>query len=238
MISGHDISLGGVELTCSRFEDEEARTRQRRVRASLQTVETWRRPIRDIRPRTRVRMQDRSGHWSHWSDPILFIATTATASELTKSFRISEIHYDSTDLSQAEVRAGFSHADDFEFIELVNRSEKTLDLTGAEFVQAPLNSNPQGIQFLFAEGLITELAAGERILIVEDVEAFHFRYGDNLPIAGQWSGNLSNDGEQLTLLGDSLPIQQFAYSDDWYPVTDGDGPSLELIDTNNTDLAS
>ena len=73
---------------------------------------------------------------------------------------------------------------------------------------------------------------------MEDVEAFHFRYGDNLPIAGQWSGNLSNDGEQLTLLGDRLPIQQFAYSDDWYLVTDGDGPYLELIDTNNTDLAS
>ncbi|MDG2380298.1 MAG: Ig-like domain-containing protein, partial [Pirellulaceae bacterium] len=188
--------------------------------------------------RARVRMQDRSGHWSHWSDPMSFIATTATASELTESLRISEIHYHPSAPSQVEVRAGFSDADDFEFIELVNRSEKTLDLTGAEFVQAPLNGDPQGIQFLFAEGLITELAAGERVLIVEDVEAFRFRYGNDLPITGQWRGNLSNGGEQLTLLGDGLPIQQFTYSDDWYPITDGDGPSLELIDTNNTDLAS
>ena len=97
---------------------------------------------------------------------------------------------------------------------MVNLSEKTLNLNGSEFVQAPLNGDSQGIQLLFAEGLITELAAGERILIVEGLEAFRLRYEDNLPIAGQWSRNLSNGGERLTLLGDGLLIHQFAYPDD------------------------
>ena len=188
--------------------------------------------------RARVRMLDDTGRWSHWSDPIQFIATAATSSELLDALRISEIHYHPADPSQAEVTAGFNDADDFEFLELVNIGNQTIDLTGAELVRAELNGDSQGLEFNFADGTLTQLAPGDRVLVVEDVEAFQHRYGENLPVTGQWSGALSNGGEQLTLLGDGFTIHQFAYSDDWYPTTDGDGASLELNDARNPNLDS
>ena len=50
-------------------------------------------------------------------------------------------------------------------------------------------------------------------------------------IAGVFGGNLANDGERLTLVGAlSEPILDFEYDDDWYPVTDGPGFSLVIVD--------
>ncbi len=70
--------------------------------------------------------------------------------------------------------------------------------------------------------------------MVEDRAAFEFRYGHGLPVAGAWSGGLSNQSETLTLLSyrDDV-IQQFAYhdSDFWPGRADGTGSSLEVIRT-------
>lgn len=188
--------------------------------------------------RARVRMKDNQGHWSHWSQPIQFVASAANSSSLVDSLRISEIHYHPVDPSQDEVTAGFDDADDFEFLELVNIGTSTLDLRGAELIRAELDGDSQGIDFRFVDGSIHELAPGQRVLVVEDVDAFVFRYGQDLPVTGQWSGALSNGGEQITLMGDGFQIQQFVYRDDWYPTTDGQGPSLEFIQPSNPDLSS
>ena len=73
--------------------------------------------------------------------------------------------------------------------------------------------------------------------MVENASAFSKRYGDNLPVAGAWSGGLSNNAEQITVTHNGTILQQFRYDDDWYPETDGAGSSLQIIDVENTELS-
>ncbi len=73
-------------------------------------------------------------------------------------------------------------------------------------------------------------------MIVEDVSAFTDRYGDDQPVAGQWTGGLSNSGERITVMAGTEVIQQFTYSDAWYPATDGAGFTLEIIDAASADV--
>ena len=96
----------------------------------------------------------------------------------------------------------------------------------------------QGVDFDFSKGRITRLEPGARILVVEDLAAFQFRYGSELPVTGQWSGQLSNGGELLTVEAAGVTVQQFAYADEWYASTDGGGMSLELIDVYDANPAS
>ena len=83
--------------------------------------------------------------------------------------------------------------------------------------------------FDFDSGSITSLQPGQRIIVVEDISAFQFRYGANLPVAGQWEGRLSNDREWITLTGFDEILTQFQYRDDWYRQADGEGASLEVV---------
>ncbi len=145
------------------------------------------------------------------------------------SLRISEIHYHPQSPSESEQAAGFTNDDNFEFIELVNTSDQPVDLTLAGLTRTEQNGESVGVDFDFAEGSISRLGPGERVVIVEDMAAFKFRYGTDIPIAGQWSGGLSNAGEQLTLLVNGQVLQQFSYDDAWHTSTDGTGPSLEIV---------
>jgi hypothetical protein len=106
--------------------------------------------------------------------------------------------------------------DDFEFLELVNVSDAAVDLTGVQITE--------GIGFTFASGT---LASSARILVVRNQAAFESRYGTGLPIAGEYSGKLANEGERIrveTALG--YEILDFTYDDGWVPVTDGGDRSL------------
>jgi len=121
--------------------------------------------------------------------------------------------------------AGGTNADDFEFIELKNIGPTTLNLTGVRFTN--------GIQFNFTGSTVTNLASGERVLLVKNLAAFTSRYGAGLKIAGQYSGNLENRGETLRLEdGVGEKILEFAYDNQWYPVTDGLGFSLVIKNEN------
>jgi hypothetical protein len=111
-----------------------------------------------------------------------------------------------------------------EYIEVMNIGDMpTGSLAGARLVD--------GVDFLFGE---VSLAAGERAVIVRDPAAFVAEYGSVPRIVGTFTGALNNAGEQLQLVDrDGALVQQFTYDDSgegWYPITDGDGYSLVIID--------
>lgn len=168
--------------------------------------------------------------------------TNAGSSPLAEALRITEIHYNPADPSGNEA---LLNNDDFEFIELMNISDQAVDLAGVTFAQVEVPGDMDGIRFEFDAQV---LEPGERIVVAKNRAAFTSRYGTEVRLAngsgddvasGVYGGQLANSGETLTLLApNGLTIQQFAYSDDWYGETDGDGPSLELIDAAIADLSA
>ena len=175
--------------------------------------------------RARVRHQDVTGRWSHWSDPLQFTTTLPDISDYTEALVISEFMYHPQAPSPAELAAGYDSDDFFEFIELYNAGDTVLDLTDLRFTK--------GIDFDFFGSSVTTLAPGQFVLVVADLEAFEYRYGNLLPVAGQWEDGdrLSNGGERLKLsfgAGDS--IRDFTYDDTapWPISADGGGASLVL----------
>lgn len=130
--------------------------------------------------------------------------------------RISELMYHPRPLPEDSPY----DADDLEYVELVNIGNVPIDLAGVRFVE--------GIEYTFAGVLVP---AGGYVLIVRDLEAFEWFWGEGLPIAGEYKGNLSNGGELLRLVdGAGAPIHEFAWDDAWHPVTDGAGFSLSIVD--------
>jgi hypothetical protein len=111
-------------------------------------------------------------------------------------------------------------ADDFEFLELRNISTNTpLDLTGIRLVN--------GVDFQFSSGPLSQLAPGAHVLLVANAIAFASRYGSDLPVAGEYSGRLSNGGERLVILdARQEEILDFSFHDSWHLSTDGQGFSL------------
>lgn len=150
--------------------------------------------------------------------------------------RVSEVHYNPADPTAAEEATGFTDNDEFEFIELVNISRQRIDLSGVQLKRICLGDSEQGVDFDFSSAKISTLAPGERIVVVENVDAFQARYGTQVSVAGQWTGHLSNGGEWISLMAGNAEIQRFAYDDRWYPETDGGGASLEIIDPGAADL--
>jgi hypothetical protein len=140
--------------------------------------------------------------------------------------RVSEVHYNPAARTQAEIDAGVLDRDDFEFIEVVNTSASVaVNLNGVRFAD--------GIEFTFGD---VELAPGGRAVVAQNLAAFAVRYGDGIVPVGEYGGTidnfrLSNAGEQITLVdsGGGV-IHSFTYDDAWHVTTDGDGPSLVVVD--------
>ena len=110
----------------------------------------------------------------------------------------------------------------FEFIELENSGELTIDLSGLAFTN--------GIEFSFQDGEV--LPPGERYLLVADEAVFQEAFPD-APVRGEFGDSLSNGGEKLTLKdGEGLTIVSVDYDDDgFWPISaDGYGRSLVLAD--------
>ena len=169
-----------------------------------------------------------------WSPPLaadFFI--NAPASQETVA--ITEVHYHPADPTPAELAAGFDDDDDFEFIEITNIASFPVQLTGAQLMQVDIDVEEVGVDFEFSEGEIAILQPGERVVVVEDIDAFEARYGNDIPVAGQWSGGLSNNRETITLSAfDGEIITQFEYRDEagWPLRADGTGSSIVIIDTS------
>jgi hypothetical protein len=134
----------------------------------------------------------------------------ADVTELLYGLRITELMYHA------------SIGNNFDYIELQNIGQKTLNLNGVHF--------SKGIGFTFPE---MTLEAGQYVVIAANVAAFQAAYGKNINIAGQYSDSLSNGGEEI-ILSIPLPMEaailRFDYSDTWYATTDGGGDSLVIKD--------
>ncbi len=136
---------------------------------------------------------------------------------------MTEFHYHPLDPTEEELAVNPDFTDeDFEFIELKNIGSTTIDIVGVQFTN--------GIQFSFTKGGMTTLDPGEFALLVRNRTAFQVRYGAFENIAGQYTGSLSNGGENLSLNNASdETIAAFAYDDDWHLITDGAGFSLVAV---------
>ena len=162
--------------------------------------------------RVRAQMQDTTGRTSRWSEPVEFVVAEPTVPFASQSaLRVTEIMYNP------------QQGDDFEYIEMQNISSQTLDLRGVSFTQ--------GIRFEFAGSDVETLGPGEIVLVVRNRAVFDAFYGGGLLVAGEYSRNLSNAGEQIQLtFGANATILDFTFDDVWFPETDGGGYSLNIID--------
>ena len=135
---------------------------------------------------------------------------------------ISEFSYHPAEPFAANEVAVSTDRDDYEFIELMNIGDKTIDLSEVEF--------SSGISFSFRAHNL--LGVGERFVVVSNPLAFSERY-PMVKIGGVFSsGNLRNRTEQVVLksLMTGL-IRDFTYKDvdPWPSAGDGAGYSLVLI---------
>ena len=154
---------------------------------------------------------------------------------LAPDMRITELMYDPLPATAAEIAKGYVVSDttdpnkDFEFVELQNIGSTTVPLQGLTF------SN--GVTFTFPD---VTLAAGAYIVACSDPAAFAIRYGESIleteygstnwtTVATEcaFSGHFAMGGEEVTLTApNGGVIQDFTYSNSWYPQTGGGGFSL------------
>ncbi len=156
-------------------------------------------------------------------------AATQTWSALQESFyQMGAQACPPGDLVISEIHYNPNGDDDGEFIEFMNVSSAAINLRGANF------SN--GITFSFPNNRDVILVPGERIVLVDSQFTFQQIQGWSAKLGGIYSGSLSNDGEQITLLAaDGITtIIDFIYNDKapWPIEADGAGQSLVLINQN------
>lgn len=132
-----------------------------------------------------------SGTWSPMMSATYIVnAQPASAANLA----ITEVHYDPSEPSLAELAAGYNSAKDFEYIELQNVGATAVNLSGLLLQDAAVFdfntiSNPATLT----------LGVGQRILLVGNQAAYLYRNGAGANIAGQFAGSLANEGELITL---------------------------------------
>ena len=150
---------------------------------------------------TTTHLLARSYSGSEWS---ALIDMTFTTGDPVNNLRVTEVMYNPAE------------DEDAEFIELQNIGSETIGMAGIRFTD--------GVLFNFTEG---DLAAGQYAVLVKDQDMFESIYGTGLPVFGEYTGNISNAGETITLETVSgETIQSFVYSDEWLTATDGEGYSL------------
>ncbi|MDB6152646.1 MAG: CotH protein [Chthoniobacteraceae bacterium] len=145
-------------------------------------------------------------------------------SALTEAAFVTGVAAASQNLAVSKIFYNPPSPDDLEeFIELINLSRTdTVALTGAHFTA--------GITFNFPDGF--SLGPGERTVVVRDIAAFTTQFGTALPVAGQFSGALDNNGEEIALADSTnTDIFRFSYKDSipWPEEADGGGRSLIAI---------
>lgn len=166
-------------------------------------------PLGAVQPhqnyRIRVRVQDTSGYYSHWSGPLEFVPTKVVAN-YGAALVINELLFQSKD--------------DVEFIEIHNPSVNAIHLAHFKF--------RAGISFEFPENAV--IAAGGYCVLTNKPSLFQQKYG--FEAIGTYEGKLSNKGEKLLLYNafDEL-IDSVDYATDWSEAQAC--TALELVSTNS-----
>ena len=164
------------------------------------------------------RSEDGARNLAYFTSPTPGTSNTAPPQDsigsnraLVESLRISEIMFHPVGHSGLE------------FIELTNVGTTALNLKGVRFTL--------GIEFEFEDDY--ELGVGACAVIAADAIACAAEYGEDVPVAGEFKGKLSNKGDTLQI---KLPkpyetlIVSVDYKDKWQPDADGLGKSLVLKD--------
>ena len=120
------------------------------------------------------------------------------------------------------------------------------NVLAVEVHQASSNSNDIWFGLMLDANVTTpdvpsiSLDPNEYALLVKDINAFAERYPAvpaEVNILGPYDGQLSNGGETVKLEdATNSTILEFDYDDDWYPITDGAGFPLVVIDANDPNL--
>ncbi|MDP7287956.1 MAG: lamin tail domain-containing protein, partial [Phycisphaerae bacterium] len=162
-----------------------------------------------------------TGEWSALNEAVYHV-------DLAPDIRITEVMYNPSDPTAAEIAAGYTNNDDFEYIEIKNISaSETLPLAGLRF--------NNGIDFTFGD---VSIAPGQFVVVVSNQAAFEYRYGSFSGVIGGEYGSGIVDGTSLNNAGEKIEldspnggiIHDFKYGDGWYGHTDGDGFSLTIRD--------
>lgn len=109
-----------------------------------------------------------------------------------------------------------------EWIELFNRGDVAVDLTGWQLVD--------GVAYVFPED--TTLEPGAYLVVADDAATFALDH-PGVPVVGDVSGRLANGGERVLLLdARGNPADEVRYVDGgrWPTAADGGGSTLELRD--------
>ena len=161
------------------------------------------------------------------SDTVTVNNTSTIAPAAAANLVISEVMYHPAPPSAAEIAAGFSDADLFEFVELMNIGPLDVSLDGAEF-SSRINDRLPAVT----------ITPGSHVVLARDRAALLSRYpglGAALLPGGYGAGDsnqLSNGGEQIALVDAAgNDIRRFTYGDNtpWPSAADGTGYSLVLI---------
>jgi CotH kinase protein/Lamin Tail Domain/Fn3 associated len=101
---------------------------------------------------------------------------------------VTEIHFAPAGPDGAEILAGFTDKDDFEFIEIMNTGGEPLNLRDIR--------GTWGLAFTLKDGI---LEPGGRAVVVHRLAAFRQRYGAAPRVVGTFTGSLDDGGERLAL---------------------------------------
>ncbi|MBE9464510.1 CotH kinase family protein [Dyadobacter subterraneus] len=122
-------------------------------------------------------------------------------------------------------------SNDLEFIEIKNKSNSSVDLTGIYF-------SGLGLSYQFPAN--TSLAAGGILVLASNSAKFNTVYAKSA--FGQYTRNLSNKSQKLVLsdaFGNTIDVVEYFDSAPWPTSADGGGKSLELKEPNlDNSLAS
>ncbi len=142
-----------------------------------------------------------------WSRPVDEVYATGVPRLV-----VTEVNYD----PPKDAETDFSGADR-EFIELQNVGDVPIDLTDWELGPRP--------SFDFNESAVKTLAPGEFLVIVNDLEGFVSRYGDEgIQIAGEYTRSLGSSVQPIGVIdANGSPVVQFSYDGNWYPEAKKDG---------------
>lgn len=157
----------------------------------------------------------RNGEWSPLRD-VTFISENDDYSKL----KVTEIHYHPQDLI---VGTDTTSGKSFEFIEFRNTGETALNISGFVIDSA--------VHCEFPPNSI--LAPQDYFVAAAKPEKFYQMYG--YVASANFSGNLSNSGEEILLIdSEGNEIMRFTYDDHnpWPEEPDGSGPSMVSVDAN------